>query len=76
MIRTLVLLALLAGCSAHPPSFPACPSPVAVPAPLHAHEPVGVLEIRIELWAEKLLARGNACAAAVTARDAWIERHK
>jgi type IV pilus biogenesis protein CpaD/CtpE len=77
LTRAIILLALLAGCStAPPPDFPACPDRVAIPAPLHKGENVGKLEIRVELWAEKLLARGDACQVAVDARDAWINRQR
>lgn len=77
MIRTLILLATLAGCSspAAPPRFPECPGPVAVPVgapPNPTPAQVGALEIRVELARERERNRGNACADAVTARDAWI----
>lgn len=75
MTRAVILIALLAGCSV-PPQFPGCPPPVAVPAPLGRHETVGQLEIRVELARERERSRGNACADAVTARDAWIGAHQ
>lgn len=68
----MALLVILAGCSVAPPQFPACPGPVPTPAPLGRHETVGPLEIRVEIAREKERARGDACAAAVDARDKWI----
>lgn len=77
MMRSLILLALLAGCStAAPPTFPPCPPPGPVPPPLAKHEPVGRLEIRVELAREAAVRRADACAAAVQARDEWIGSKK
>lgn len=76
MTRAIILLALLAGCSAVPPQFPPCPPSVSVPAPLRKGENVGKLEIRVELAREAERSRGDACADAVAARDAWINRQK
>ncbi|HTI81719.1 MAG TPA: hypothetical protein VL614_14825 [Acetobacteraceae bacterium] len=80
MTRALALALLLAGCSAPvPPAFPDCPAPVATPAGVPKHPTraqTDALEIRVELWAESLLHRGNACADAVDARDAWIRTLK
>lgn len=77
MIRGLVPLLLLVGCSVAPapiaiPTFPSCPPRVAVPGPLLAHESLSVLEVRVELAREAERARGDACAAASLARDNWI----
>lgn len=74
-MRVIILLAFLSGCGVKAPSFPQCPAPVAIPAPApphptHAQE--NVLEIRVELAREAERARGDACAEAVAARDAWI----
>lgn len=77
MTRALVLLLVLAGCTAAPPEFPACPDPVPVPAGVPKHPTraqTDALEIRVELWAEALRQRGDACADAVDARDEWIGR--
>jgi hypothetical protein len=78
MIRSVALLALLAGCSMArvPPQFPACPAPGPVPEPLRPHEAVGALEIRVELAREAERRRADACADAVAARDEWIRRTK
>lgn len=78
MTRAIILLALLVtGCTTvSPPQFPPCPPSVAVPAPLHKGENVGKLEIRVELAREAERSRGDACADAVAARDAWINRQK
>jgi hypothetical protein len=77
MTRALILLSLLAGCStAVPPVFPPCPDPGPKPAALRKHEPVGALEIRVELAREAAVRRADACAAAVQARDEWIEGRK
>lgn len=75
MMRPLILLALLAGCStAAPPQLPACPPPGPVPPPLAKHEPVGRLEIRVELAREAAVKRADACAEAVKAMREWIAK--
>lgn len=77
MTRALILLALLAGCTPSvPPQFPACPPPIAVPAPLHKDENVGKLEIRVELGREAERKRADECQAAIEARDVWIRSRK
>ena len=68
---------LLAGCATRaPPQFPACPQPPVTPTSLRPHEPVVALEIRVEIAREAERRRGDACAAAVAARDAWIRSIK
>jgi hypothetical protein len=77
LTRALILLALLAGCSGPAPVIvPDCPGPVPVPAPLHAHENVGKLEIRVELAREAEKKRGDACASSVDAMRVWIKELK
>lgn len=79
MIRLIFFVALtLSACASQQPSFktfcPAAPTPPAPapkkPTPKQAY----ALEIRVELWAEKLLSWGDACAEAVKERDQWIRR--
>lgn len=72
MIRALVMALLLAGCSATPPQFPACPGSIPVPAALRKGENVGKLQIRVELAREEERARGDACAASADAMRKWI----
>lgn len=76
MIRAVALVALLAGCSAPvPPTFPACPTSVRVPASLPRNPTraqADALEIRVELAREAERERGDACAAAAAAMRAWI----
>lgn len=76
MKRALPLLVLLGACStAHPVFKTDCPLPVPVPAPAPSHptrQQVAALEVRVEIWAEELRDRGNACAEAVKERDEWI----
>ena len=73
MIRAVAIALLLAGCSAPAPRFPPCPPTVAVPAaaprkPTRAQ--ADAQEIRVEIAREAERRRGNACAAALDARDA------
>jgi hypothetical protein len=76
MIRTLALLVFLGACSTPAPVFKTdCPPSVTVPVPTPrrpTQAQKNALEVRVELWAEKLLARGDACADAVRERDKWI----
>lgn len=78
-MRCVVIALLIAGCSAHvAPMFPDCPPDVSAPPPIpRKHTPLQVakLEIGVELWGEQERDRGDACAAAVEARDQWIRGH-
>lgn len=79
MIRATLLILMLAGCSARPPAFVDCPGPVPVPAGVPKHPTQAqkdALEVRVELRAEELARRRDACADAVAARDAWINRQR
>jgi hypothetical protein len=60
-----VITVILSSCASPPKSTMTCAAPVPIPAPRGKHEAIGRFEIRVELWAEKLLARGNDCAAAL-----------
>lgn len=78
MVRALTLLVFLGACSTAPPPpvFKAdCPPPVPVPMAAPAHPTQAqknALEVRVELGREAERVRGDACRAAVTERDTWI----
>jgi hypothetical protein len=78
-VRAAVFLALcLAACSARTaPALPDCPpdvpAPPAGPAKLNPKQ-MQLLEVRVELWAEKERTRGDACSKAFGEAKAWISK--
>lgn len=79
MRPALALILLLVGCARAVPVFPVCPPPVPVPASVprvRTQAQMNQLEVAVELAREAERHRGDACADAAAARDAWISGGK